>query len=104
MEIKFFKKEKSFKKDKENLWLNIDIYWAIALYLMFVVFFISLFFGYNLYTQINKEPILSEDIDASGIKTIKKERIDKLLEYFSKRDIKSQQIINSPAPVIDPSL
>ena len=104
MQIKFFKKEKSFKKGREGLWLNMNFYWKLSVGFMFIVFFVSLFFGYYFFMKINEEPASSVNVDSGQAQTIKKERIDKVLEYFSKRAQKSSQILNSPSPVIDPSL
>jgi len=53
--------------------------------------------------KINDASVLSVP-GASEQETIKKERIDKILEYFSEREKKSIEIINSPSPIIDPSL
>lgn len=102
--IKFFKKEKNFTKEQESLWLNINLYWKLAVFVIFVVLLLSFFFGYYFFMQINKEPILLIEGDNSQIETVKKERINKVLEYFDLRKQKSNQILNSPAPVIDPSL
>ena len=104
MEIKFFKKEKSFKKDKESLWLNMNLYWNGAVCLIFIVVILSFFLGYYLFMQINKEPMRETTNNSPQIQTIKKERINKALQYFSTKEQKSNQILNSPAPVIDPSL
>ncbi len=104
MKIRFFKKEKSFKKGKENPWLNINLCWRSAVFFMFVVLFLSFSFGYYLFIQTNKEPVLSPVAASPEVETVKKERIEKVLEYFSKREQKSNQILNSPAPVVDPSL
>lgn len=104
MEIKFFKKGKNFKKEKENLWLNVNFYWKLAVYFMFVVILLSSFFGYYLFKQTSKEPVLSTSSDDGQVETLKKERVEKILEYFSIRKQKSDQILYSPAPVIDPSL
>jgi hypothetical protein len=105
MKIKFFKKENNFKKEKESLWWNINLYWELAVCFMFVVVFLAFFFGYYLFMGINKEPIIMSSSGTSNqIQIIKKERIEKALQYFSLREQKSKQILNSPAPVIDPSL
>lgn len=104
MQIKFFKKEKKFEKEKESLWLNINFYWKLAVNFMFVFFLLSFFFGYYLFRQINREPVLLESSVSPQAETIKKERIDKALKYFFLRAEKSNQILNFPAPVIDPSL
>ncbi len=104
MKIKFFKKEKNFKKEKASLWSNINLYWKLTVLFMFVVVLLSFFFGYNLFRRISKEPVLSTDDIGGQVETVKKERIEKVLEYFSLRKQKSTQILNSPAPIVDPSL
>ncbi|KKQ27693.1 MAG: hypothetical protein US45_C0015G0009 [Candidatus Nomurabacteria bacterium GW2011_GWA1_37_20] len=104
MMIKFFKKEKNFKKEKESLWLNINFYWKLAVCFMFLIFLLSFVFGYRLFMRINKESTFSIDDGSGKVETVKKEEIEKVLEYFSLREQKSNQILNFPAPVIDPSL
>jgi hypothetical protein len=105
MKIKFFKKENNFKKEKESLWWNINLYWKLTVSIMFAIFFLAFFFGYYLFMRINKEhSIISVSGTSNQAGTVKKERIDKALQYFSLREQKSKQILNSPAPVIDPSL
>lgn len=101
MKIKFFKKEQSFKKEKTELGLN--FYWGVAVVLMLTATFASFTFGYYLFSHINKEYV-SPFGDTSQVKIIKKERIDKILEYFSAREKKSNEIKNSPSPITDPSL
>lgn len=104
MKIKFFKKEKNFSKEKESLWLNINFYWKFAVFFLFAVVVSSALFGRYLFMQTNQELVLSKDKTSPQVETISKERIDSVLEYFSNRDKKSEEILNSPAPVIDPSL
>jgi hypothetical protein len=104
MQIKFFKKEKNFKKEKESFWLNVNLYWRFAVCFMFVVFLLSFLFGYYLFRQINQEPVLSSSDASPQIGTVNKEKMKKVLEYFSLREQKSIQILNSPSPVVDPSL
>jgi len=104
MKINFLKKEKSFKKYKDSVWSDVNLYWQIALYIILTVLLASLFFGYRIYLSINKEPVFSDAVNNSKIDKIKKDRIEKTLEYFQEREVKSKEIINSPAPIIDPSL
>ncbi len=105
MKIIFFKKEINLKKEKESLWLNVNLFWKFAVCFMFAVVFLALLFGYYLFMQINqKYPVTSPSGTSNQIQIIKKERIDKVLESFSLREQKSSQILNSPAPVADPSL
>ena len=100
----FFKKEKNFKKEEENLWSHLNLFWTLAVLLMLAGAILSFYFGYYLFTKINTESATSSDRANSQIQTVKKEAIDKELEYFSGREKKSAEIINSPAPIIDPSL
>lgn len=102
MQIKFFKKEKNFKK--ESLGFNINFYWKSTVCFVFLVIFLSFFFGYYLFMKINKGPISKVSDDSSQIEIVKKERLENTLEYFSLRKQKSNQILNFPAPVVDPSL
>jgi len=101
MQIKFFKIKKSFKK--HGLTFKPDFYWQLIVLTVFILVLASFLFGYYLFMQINKESVLS--IESIGRQeTIKKERLKKVLEYFSLREKKSIKILNSPAPVVDPSL
>jgi len=104
MQIKFFKKEKNFTKEEDSLWLHINLYWGLAVLFMFLGVIFAFWFGYNLFTKINKESITLPINTSSQIETISKEVINKELQYFSKREKKSAEIINSPSPIIDPSL
>ena len=102
--IKLLTKEKHFKKDKESLWLDISLYWKLTVCFMFLVFLLASFFGYYLFMQINKDFTSEQGSINSQVPTVKKESIDKVLQIFSTRAQKSNQILNSPTPVIDPSL
>ncbi|MEK9181619.1 MAG: hypothetical protein AAB786_01215 [Patescibacteria group bacterium] len=102
IQTKFFKKERKFKK--ESSWLNINFYWKFVLGIVFLAIPLSLFLGYRLFLETDKDFVLREDEMEGVPKIIRKERIDRALEYFSSRKEKSNQIINSPAPIIDPSL
>ena len=101
MKIKFFKREKKFKKG--GFHANPDISWEIVLYLAFALVVASFVFGFLLLKEINKEAGEGE-VNARGqAKIIEKERIDKALDYFAEREKKSAEISNSPSPIVDPS-
>ncbi len=104
MEIKFFKKEKVFKKEKESLWMSINFYWKLAVPIMFLVVIFSIFYGYYLFVNINKDPVLESNSTSGQFETVNKDKIGKAFDYFSIRKQKSNQILISPAPFIDPSL
>jgi hypothetical protein len=101
MKIKFFKKENNFKK--KDFTFNPNLYWKLAVGGALVIVLLSSFFGYRLFTQINQEPVLSATNVGGQIPMVKKDRIEKVLNYFSAREQKSTEILNSPSPVVDPS-
>ena len=102
MKIKIFKFKKSFRKG--GLHTNPDVYWNILQGMALLVVIWSAFFGFSLFSKINKEFTLSGGDAGNQTGTTSRERIDKVLEYFSDRKNKSDGILNSPSPVIDPSL
>ena len=102
--LKKLKKQKNFTKDQKSFWLNINFYWEVAVFVMFVIITLSSFFGYYLFVKTNQKLVLETNDTNAQLNTIKKERIDKVLEYFSIKNKKSDQILNSPAPIVDPSL
>ncbi len=101
MEIKFLKKKKKFRKG--GTWIKPDLYWKYILSATFILILFAFAFGLYLFMEINKEPV-SPVANISGQDMIKKERIDKVLEYFIEREKKSTEILNSPSPIVDPSL
>lgn len=101
MDLKFLKKKKKFRKGGSGI--KPDLYWKYILWMTFGLIFISCIFGFYLFIKTNKELVVPVvNVDGQGI--IKKERIDKVLEYFQERENKSIEILNSPSPIIDPSL
>ncbi len=101
MQIKILKKKNSFKKKSSQP--NPDMYWKSSVLAVFVLTVLSLAFGYYLFMQINQESTLASN-NGGHFETVKKDNIEKVLKYFSDREIKSNEILNSPAPVTDPSL
>jgi hypothetical protein len=102
MKINFFKKENNFKK--KEFAFKPNLYWKFTLLGTLIIMILSFFFGYYLFEQINREFVLPTATDNGQIPTINTDRIEKVLNIFSEREIKSNQILNSPAPVVDPSL
>jgi len=98
---KIFKREKIFRKEHSSL--NMNFYWQLAVGVVFAVMPLFFFFGYNFFIKISREYIPPVD-NTSGQKIIGEERIEKVLEYFSSRKEKSNQIKNSPSQIVDPSL
>jgi hypothetical protein len=102
MKINFFKKEKSFKKNDSTF--NPNACWRIAVSSAIVIIIFSFVFGYYLFQQINQEAILPDTKAGSQLQAVSEARIKKALNYFSEREKRSTEILNSPSPVVDPSL
>ena len=101
MKIKLLKKKETFRK--KNLEIDASFYWKIILYTGFLLMILSALFGWYIFSQVNKDPDTLTNITLGQVGTVNKNRIDKDLEYFSQRSINSQDILNSPSPVVDPS-
>jgi len=101
MNLDFLKKKKKFRKG--GIGIKPDLYWRYILYMTFSLIVIFCVFGLYLFWEINNESI-TPAVDTLEQDTVKKERIDKVLEYFLEREEKSVEILNSPSPIIDPSL
>lgn len=101
MQIKLFKIKNNFKK--KNLELNPYLYWKLIVLSAIVLTTVSFIFGYYTFMQTQDDSAASIE-NAIHKKPIEKERIEKVLDYFLLREKKSAQIINSPSPVVDPSL
>jgi len=99
---KLFKKEKKF--EKKEFTFNAYFYWKLAVLSAFLLIILSFVFGYYLFIKINKEPDLSAQSGNGQIPTVNKNRILEVFRVFSEREKKSAEILNSPAPVVDPSL
>jgi hypothetical protein len=102
MKIKLFKKGNNFKK--KDFAFNQNLYWKFAVGGVFVMIFLSFFFGYSLFMQINQEFILPATNNSGQSSMVNKARLQTVLQYFSAREKKSTEILNSPSPVVDPSL
>ena len=102
IKTKFFSGQKKFKKG--GLVTNPDFFWNILLSLFLLLVIVALIFGFFLFKKINKETFLDDSGSYRKVDTVNKERLDKALDYFSKRKNKSSEILNSPVPFIDPYL
>lgn len=102
MDIKFPKHKKNFKKGGPTT--SPDFFWHILLFMAFIIILSSAVFGSLFFIQINKESVFQVETSNGKSQIINKERIDKVLSYFSERLKKSNEIITSPPPVVDPSL
>ena len=102
MKINIFKKRNNFKKKSSNP--SASFYWKIALFFMFLVILAFFIFGFYVFNQTNNESALPAVKDNGQVPVVNKSRIINVLDFFFEREQKSNQILISPAPVVDPSL
>lgn len=102
MKIEIFKKHNNFNKKSPNL--DPVFYWKFVATIIFILIIIFFFFGYFTFTKVNQEQDLSTMGGGEKVPSVNKDRIGKILNYFSEREQKSKEILNSGASVVDPSL
>lgn len=102
MKIQLFQKRNNFKK--KDFILNSNLYWKIIVSIAFVFILGSFVFGFRLFLQINQEFSMPETNGNVQGRLINKDRITKVLNYFSEKEKKTAEILNSSIPVVDPSL
>jgi hypothetical protein len=102
MKINFLKKNKDhFSIKKGNINPNIYWMWIFSTGLVLTLVFFSL--GFYMFQKINSDSDSTTQAEINS-KAVKKEKIDKALNYFKTREETSGNILNSPAGVVDPSL
>jgi hypothetical protein len=101
LKLKIFKHKKTFKKDDSNI--DPNVYWKIIVFTFFILSGLAFAFGLYFLNKLEKEFLVDQN-SSSSLETDNQERMQGVLEYFSERENKSKTIINSPSPVIDPSL
>lgn len=102
MKIKFLKIKKNYQK--ENFKINPNIYWEVIVVLSLLLIIASFIFAYFFFIKINEEYNLITENGNIKIGDREKEKIKNALEYFSEREKKSTEILNSPTSIVDPSL
>jgi hypothetical protein len=102
MKIEFLKKKKNFRKG--GFHTNPDVCWEIIIFMAFIIIVAALVFSFLLFKKINQGFTVPEGDIKVNTTSVSRDRVDKSLGYFSERAQKSIQILNSPSPIVDPSL
>ncbi len=99
--IKFLKREKKFRKG--DSWIKPDLYFRLVV--LVVLFLVAVFmaFGWYFFRETSMEQSASVE-NVSFPENLDEKKIRGVLDYFEARKEKSKEILNSPSPVIDPSL
>ncbi len=100
--LQFLKPKLVYKKD--NFVINPNIYWRVVIYIGLVAIFGSFGYGFYLFKDISKEPEIPESNIVNNAKKIKKDRFEKVIEYFATKEKKSLEILSSPLLIKDPSV
>jgi len=101
MKINFLKFKKGFAK--ESFSVNPNTYFRFVILIASAVILVGFGFGFYAFKEFDKESIQNSNEIDQTLELSKKERIEEILKYFVERERKSIEIINNPAPVIDPS-
>jgi len=101
MDFKFFKKKKKYQKNFFKN--NVSFFWKLILFLFFVFLLIIVFFSFHTFKKINQETIfLNEEIELI-IKNQEKDKLKDILNYFSQKELKTEEIFETDFLIIDPS-
>jgi hypothetical protein len=102
MNIDFLKTKKNF--NKKNYQIDPNAYWRIILLVVLIMVLASFVYGFYVLLETNRDSFVSSANTNDQIEKNRKTRIDNILQYFSDREKKSEIILNSPSPIVDPSL
>ncbi len=104
MQIKLLKTKNKFS---HSVWskMNPLMHWHIALCLIAAMILLSFSFGFYLFTENNGE-INTNSVEDSGYaaNSFSLNRIQKILNIFSEREKKSENILNTLSTILDPSI
>ena len=102
MKIEFLKTKQKWKKG--GFHTNPNIGWGLVLLVSTALCIWALAFGAILFRRTQQEHVADEGGNGSQIRIVKKARVEKALEYFTKKEEVSKEIREAPTAVIDPSL
>lgn len=103
MKIEIFKKKaKVFKKG--GFHTNPDVAWEVVIFMVLALGVGILIYSIFLFRNIDSSFSVPEANFDEQSKIVNENRIDKVLEYFSLREERTNQILVNPAPFVDPSL
>ena len=101
IDLKIFSHKKHFKKRGASI--KPHLYWRYILIFTFVLALLLCAFGWYLFIKVDRASNLPQiNLDKQG--EINETRILEALDYSKKKQEKSLDILNSPSPIVDPSI
>lgn len=107
MDFKTLVKKISRKKQEYKKPISLidpTLYWKSILILSASLIIGFFGFGYYLVVSVEETPATSPLNNPVQVRSFNKTKLDQAIEYFSKREKVSQDILSSPSLVVDPSL
>ncbi len=107
MDFKTILKKISRKKQEYKKPISLidpTLYWKSILMLSAGLIICFFGFGYYLMVSVEEAPATAPLNNTIQVRTFNKAKLDQAIEYFSKREKASQDILSSPSAVVDPSL
>ena len=103
MELKLFKAKKIFShKSWSN---NPQKHWHVGIIIFFSLLLVSFCFGAYFFIQgLNEIKIVETEEPKANFEMIKRDRLQKVLDIFEARKIKSEEILNQTPVFGDPSI
>jgi hypothetical protein len=98
MDLEFLKNKNKFKKG--GIHIDREIYWNGCLAVGLLIIFAGAAYGFILFRGVSRE---QEPAPLDIGKVIDKNALAKTLNYFNEREKNSENVINSPSPLADPS-
>ena len=97
-----FKLKKNFTK--ESFTVNPHIYFRFVIFIAIGITLVGFGLGFSVFKKFDKVSSEQANETTEKAELNRKERIENILQYFVEREKKSIEIINSPAPIVDPSI
>lgn len=102
MKINFLKIKKNYTK--KSFKISPNFYWKIIVSIFFLLLVASFLFSWFVFKKTNIQNELVFERKSEKLSDKEKKKIQEALNYFSEREKKTSEILNSEISVVDPAL
>lgn len=102
MQFKLIKNKKNFRK--VSMANRPHFFWMLLLAMMTLIIALSCVWGFFLFIKVNSEPSLPVSGSFGAVETVDRTQLNTILDYFRKREVKMNEILYTPLPLVDPSI